>query len=62
VFADHRLIVGTLHYADPYWNEIQLSTPKGCERFDADALAGSKISVFLRKGLPSRLSLTPITS
>lgn len=45
-FADHRMIVGTLHYADPYWSEIQLSTPEGFERFDVDALAGSKLSVF----------------
>lgn len=45
-FADHRMIVGTLHYADPYWNEIQISTPEGFERFDVDALAGSKLSVY----------------
>lgn len=45
-FADHRLIVGTLRYADPYWGEIQLSTPEGFERFEVDALAGSKLSVF----------------
>jgi len=45
-FADHRMIVGTLYYADPYWSEIQLSTPEGFERFDVDALAGSKLSVF----------------
>lgn len=45
-FIDHRIIVGTLHYADPYWSEIQLSTPEGFERFDVDALAGSKLSVF----------------
>jgi len=45
-FAEHRLIVGTLRYVDPYWGEIQLSTPEGFERFDVDALAGSKLSVF----------------
>ena len=45
-FADHRMIVGTLHYADPYWNEIQISTPEGFERFDVDTLAGSKLSVY----------------
>ncbi len=49
-FADHRMIVGTLHYADPYWSEIQLSTPEGFERFDVDALAGSKLSV-LQEGV-----------
>lgn len=55
-FADHRLIVGTLRYADPYWGEIQLSTPEGSERFDVDALAGSKLSVF-RNGAPVAVEL-----
>lgn len=44
--AEHRFIAGTLRYADPYWAEIQISTPEGFERFDVDALAGSKLSVF----------------
>jgi hypothetical protein len=55
-FADHRMIVGTIHYADPYWNEIQISTPEGFERFDVDALAGSKLSVF-HEGAPVALEL-----
>ena len=55
-FADHRMIVGTLHYADPYWNEIQISTPEGFERFDVDALAGSKLSVF-QEGAPVTVEL-----
>ena len=55
-FADHRTIVGTLHYADPYWSEIQLSTPEGFERFDVDALAGSKLSVF-QEGAPVTIEL-----
>jgi hypothetical protein len=55
-FADHRMIVGTIHYADPYWNEIQISTPEGFERFDVDALAGSKLSVF-QEGAPVTLEL-----
>jgi hypothetical protein len=55
-FADHRMIVGTIHYADPYWNEIQISTPEGFERFDVDALAGSKLSVF-HEGAPVTLEL-----
>ena len=55
-FADHRTIVGTLHYADPYWSEIQLSTPEGFERFDVDALAGSKLSVF-HEGAPVTVEL-----
>jgi hypothetical protein len=55
-FADHRMIVGTLHYADPYWNEIQISTPEGFERFDVDALAGSKLSIF-QEGVPVKVEL-----
>lgn len=55
-FADHRMIVGTLHYADPYWNEIQISTPEGFERFDVDALAGSKLSV-IQDGSPVTVEL-----
>ena len=55
-FADHRMIVGTLQYADPYWNEIQISTPEGFERFDVDALAGSKLSVF-QEGAPVTVEL-----
>jgi hypothetical protein len=55
-FSDHRTIVGTLHYADPYWSEIQLSTPEGFERFDVDALAGSKLSVF-QEGAPVTVEL-----
>jgi translation elongation factor P/translation initiation factor 5A len=55
-FADHRMIVGTLHYSDPYWSEIQLSTPEGFERFDVDALAGSKLSVF-QEGVPVTVEL-----
>jgi len=55
-FADHRMIVGTLRYADPYWSEIQFSTPEGFERFDVDALAGSKLSVF-QEGAPVTIEL-----
>jgi hypothetical protein len=50
------LIVGTIHYADHYWNEIQISTPEGFERFDVDALAGSKLSVY-QEGAPVTLEL-----
>lgn len=55
-FADRHMIVGTLHYADPYWSEIQISTPEGFERFDVDALAGSKLSVF-QEGAPVTVEL-----
>lgn len=52
----HRLVVGTLDYADTYWGEIQLSTPEGMERFDVDSLAGSKLSVF-QQGAPVTVEL-----
>ncbi|WP_447972959.1 hypothetical protein [Nitrospira sp. Kam-Ns4a] len=44
--AGHRLMAGTLDYADPYWQEIRLSTPEGGERLSVDPLAGSKLSMF----------------
>jgi translation elongation factor P/translation initiation factor 5A len=52
----YRVVVGTLHYADPYWGEVQLSTPDGFERFEVDALAGSKLSVF-QEGMPVAIEL-----
>lgn len=54
--TDHRIVAGTLHYADPYWSEIQLSTPEGFERFEVDSLAGSKLSVF-QEGTPVAVEL-----
>ncbi|HMU54908.1 MAG TPA: hypothetical protein PKA61_07870 [Nitrospira sp.] len=54
--TDHRVVAGTLHYTDPYWSEIQISTPQGYERFDVDALAGSKLSVF-QDGTPVTVEL-----
>lgn len=48
----HRVVVGTLDYADVYWGEVKLSTPDGIERFDVDSLAGSKL-LSSRKALPS---------
>lgn len=52
-FPDHRFVVGTVRYADPYWQEIQLSTPEGISTFEVDALAGTKLSV-----LPDGASVT----
>jgi hypothetical protein len=52
----HRMIAGTLRYADPFWSEIQLSTPEGFERFEVDTLAGSKLSVF-QEGTPVTVEL-----
>ena len=55
-WPDHRMIAGTLDYADSYWGEIQLSTPDGPERFEVDSLAGSKLSVF-QEGTPVTVEL-----
>lgn len=52
----HRLIAGSLNYADQYWEEIRLSTPEGVERFHVDPLAGSKLSV-LQEGAPVVIEL-----
>jgi hypothetical protein len=53
---EHRFIKGTLRYADPFWGEIQLSTPEGFSSFEVDALAGSKLST-LKEGLPVLVEL-----
>lgn len=55
-FPDHRFVVGTVRYTDPYWHEIQLSTPEGTSTFEVDALAGNKLSV-LPDGTPVTLEL-----
>ena len=55
-FPDHRFVVGRVRYADPYWQEIQLSTPDGIATFDVDALAGTKLSV-LPDGAPVTIEL-----
>ena len=54
--AGHRIIAGTLSYADKFWEEIKLSTPEGSESFTVDPLAGSKLSVF-GEGMPVTLEL-----
>lgn len=55
-FPDHRFMVGTVHYADPFWQEIQLSTPEGTTTYEVDALAGSKLSA-IPDGAPVTLEL-----
>ena len=52
----HHMVTGTLHYADPFWKEVQVSTPEGIKQFDVDSLAGSKLSVF-EEGNPVTLEL-----
>lgn len=55
-FANHKVLAGRIHYADPYWGEIQISTPQGFERYEVDTLAGSKLSVF-QEGMPVTIEL-----
>jgi len=55
-FPDHQFIAGRLRYADPYWGEVQLSTPEGPKHFEVDPLAGSKLSV-LQEGMPVTVEL-----
>lgn len=55
-FPDHRFVVGTVRYADPYWQEIQLSTPDGIATFEVDTLAGTKLSI-LPDGAPVTIEL-----
>lgn len=39
----HRILVGNLAYADPFWEVVELFTSKGLESFSVDASAGSKL-------------------
>ncbi|MCC6967172.1 MAG: hypothetical protein IT391_12935 [Nitrospira sp.] len=55
-FANHKILVGRVRYADPFWGEIQISTPEGFERFEVDTLAGSKLSV-IQEGMPVTIEL-----
>jgi hypothetical protein len=55
-FANHKVLIGRIHYGDPYWGEIQISTPEGFERFEVDTLVGSKLSV-IHEGMPVMIEL-----
>ena len=52
----HRLLVGKLDYADPFWGVLKIETTEGIETFAVDSLAGSKLSV-LREQAEVRLEL-----
>ena len=54
--AGHRLIVGNLRYADPFWSVIKISTTEGIESFAVDTLAGSKLQT-LKEGQRVRVEL-----
>ena len=55
-FPEHRFIEGRIHYADPSWREIQLSTAEGPASIDVDPLSGSKLST-LQEGMPVTVEL-----
>jgi hypothetical protein len=52
-FPDHQFLVGTVRYSDPFWHDIQISTPEGMATYEVDTLAGTKLS-----GIPEG---TPVT-
>jgi hypothetical protein len=54
--AGHRLLTGTLSYADPFWEVVELATPEEHQTFGVDSLAASKLSI-LKEGAPVRLEL-----
>ena len=56
LFDNHKVLAGRIHYADPFWEEIQISTPEGFERFEIDTLAASKLSM-LQEGMPVTIEL-----
>ena len=56
MFDNHKVLAGRIRYADPFWAEIQISTPEGLERFEIDALAASKLSMF-QEGMPVMIEL-----
>lgn len=43
-FPEHHFVAGRVHYTDPFWNEIEISTPDGPATYEVDALAGSRLS------------------
>ena len=54
--AGHRLVIGTLTYADPFWEVIEVTNSEGKQSFAVDTVAGSKLSV-LPEGKPVRAEL-----
>jgi hypothetical protein len=56
LFDNHKVLAGSIRYADPFWGEIQISTPEGFERFEVDTLAASKLSM-IQDGMPVMIEL-----
>jgi hypothetical protein len=58
LFENHKVLAGPIRYVDPFWSEIQIATPEGFERYEVDALAASKLSVFQdQEGMPVTIEL-----
>ncbi|NGZ11567.1 MAG: hypothetical protein CV088_19715 [Nitrospira sp. LK70] len=52
----HRILVGNLAYADPFWEVVEIFTSEGLESFSVDDLAGSKLGA-LKEGALVRAEL-----
>lgn len=39
----HRVLVGNLAYADPFWEVVEIFTSEGLESFSVDTLVGTKL-------------------
>ena len=39
----HRIVVGNLAYADPFWEVVEIFTREGLEAFSVDTMAGTKL-------------------
>lgn len=40
----HRILIGNLAYADPFWEVVEILTSRGLESFSVDPMAGTKLS------------------
>jgi hypothetical protein len=52
----HRILVGNLAYADPFWEVVEIFTSEGLESFSVDPSAGSKLNA-LKEGSLVRAEL-----
>lgn len=52
----HRILIGNLAYADPFWEVVEIFTSEGLESFSVDSLAGSKLGS-LKEGALVRAEL-----
>jgi hypothetical protein len=43
--AGHRLVIGMLSYADPFWEVVEIANSEGKQTLAVDSGAGSKLSV-----------------